>query len=111
MFDKTLFAGMLLAALAFAPAAQAQDLVFTLKNGTSAVMTYFHTSPAGVDDWEEDVLGSDVLGPGESVRVTIADGRSQCVYDMRFEFDEDSGLDITEDTQDLCKLGSYTIHA
>ena len=68
MFDKKLFAGTLLAALAFAPAAQAQDLVFTLKNGTSAVMTYFHTSPAGVDDWEEDVLGKDVLEDGEGAQ-------------------------------------------
>ncbi|MBB4229272.1 hypothetical protein GGD56_003114 [Rhizobium mongolense] len=29
---------------------------------------------------------------------------------MRFEFDEASDLDATEATQDLCQLGSYTIH-
>lgn len=110
MLSKNLIAGAVLAMFAVVPSAQADDLVFTLKNGTSAVMTYFHTSPAGVDDWEEDVLGSDVLGAGESVQVTIADGRTQCRYDMRFEFDEDSGLDVTEDTQNLCELGSYTIH-
>jgi len=94
--------------LAAAPA-QAEDLVFTLRNGTGATLMYFHASPADVDDWEEDILGSDVLGPGQSVRVTIADGRRQCEYDMRFEFDEDSGLDVLKDTQDLCELGSYTI--
>ncbi len=42
--------------------------------------------------------------------ITIADGRSVCKYDMRFEFSEDSNLDTTEDTQDLCELGAYTIH-
>ena len=94
--------------LAAAPA-QAEDLIFTLRNGTQATLMYFHTSPADVDDWEQDVLGSDVLEAGQSVRVTIADGRSQCDYDMRFEFDEDSGLEILEDTQDLCETGSYTI--
>ncbi|KAF1687361.1 hypothetical protein B1992_05145 [Pseudoxanthomonas broegbernensis] len=96
-------------AVAMPAVAQAEDLVFTLENGTGAVVVYFHASPADVDEWEEDVLGSDVLGPGESVSVTIADGRSQCSYDMRFEFDEDSGLEVLEDTQDLCELGRYKI--
>jgi len=89
--------------------ASAEDLVFTLKNGTNSTMTRFYTSPVNVEDWEEDVLGRDVLSPGESVRVTIADGRSVCKYDMKFEFTEDSDLDTTTDTQDLCELGEYTI--
>lgn len=110
MLNKSIFIGAALAAFSFVPSAHAGDLVFTLKNGTSGVLTYFHASPAGVSDWEEDILGSDVLGSGESIKVTIADGRNQCRYDMRFEFDEDSNLEDTEDTQDLCKLGSYTIH-
>ena len=69
-----------------------------------------YTSPVGVNDWEDDVFGKDVLEPGESIDITIADGRSVCKYDMRFEFSEDSNLDTTEDTQDLCELGAYTIH-
>jgi hypothetical protein len=90
-------------------AAKADDLVFTLKNGTNSVMTRFYTSPVSVNEWEEDVLGQDVLSPGESVRVTIADGRKVCKYDMKFEFTEESDLDTTTDTQDLCELGEYTI--
>ncbi|MFU0503129.1 hypothetical protein [Pseudaminobacter sp. NGMCC 1.201702] len=90
-------------------AAQAEDLVFTLTNGTNSVLREFYTSPTGVEDWEEDVLGRDVLNPGESVDITIADGRRVCEYDMRFEFTQDSDLDTTTDTQDLCELGSYTI--
>jgi len=90
--------------------AQADDLVFTLKNATKSTLERFYTSPSGVDDWEDDVFGQDVLEPGQSVEITIADGRRVCNYDMRFEFTEDSNLDTTEDTQDLCKMGSYTIH-
>lgn len=90
--------------------AHAEDLVFTLTNGTNSVLTQFYTSPTGVNDWEADVLGQDVLNPGESAQVTIADGRTVCNYDMRFEFTEDSELDTTTDTQDLCELGSYTIN-
>ena len=102
---------LIIAALALvaAPAA-AEDLTFTLINGTSATMTRFYTSPVGVDQWEEDVFGQDVLGPGESIQITIADGRTVCNYDMRFDFEEGSGLDTTTDSQNLCELGTYTIH-
>lgn len=95
---------------AFPAASFAEDLVFTLKNGTSSVLTNFYASPVGVNEWEDDIFGRDVLGAGETMKITIADGRSVCKYDMRFEFDENSDLDTTEDTQDLCELGEYTIH-
>lgn len=98
------------ALLAFTATAAAEDLTFTLKNGTKSVLTRFYTSPVGVNDWEDDVFGQDVLEPGQSIDITIADGRNVCKYDMRFEFSEDSDLDTTEDTQDLCEMGSYTIH-
>jgi opacity protein-like surface antigen len=106
---RILSAAGLLAVL-FSTSAQAEDLVFTLTNGTSSVLTHFYTSPVGVDSWEGDVFGDHVLEPGASVQLTIADGRTQCEYDMRFEFEESSDLDTTEDSQNLCELGSYTIH-
>jgi hypothetical protein len=89
--------------------ASAEDLVFKLTNGTNSVLTRFYTSPEGVESWEEDVFGREVLEPGQSTRITIADGRDVCTYDMRFEFSDDSDLDTTEDTQDLCELGEYEI--
>ena len=104
-------AGALAGITCFAFSAQAaDDLVFTLKNATNSVITEFYASPSGVDEWEEDILGRDVLNPGESVRVTVADGRRACKYDMRFEFTEDSDLDTTTDTQDFCEMDSYTLH-
>lgn len=90
--------------------ASAKDLVFQLKNGTKSVLTHFYSSPVGVEKWEEDVFGDQVLNPGETIEITIADGRNVCEYDMRFEFAEDSDLDTTTDTQNLCELGEYTIH-
>ncbi|MHC5655330.1 hypothetical protein [Stappia sp.] len=90
--------------------AQAEDLVFTLKNGTNSVLTHFYTSPVGVENWEDDVFGRDVLAPGESIKITIADGREVCEYDMKFEFEDGSDLDTTTDSQDFCEIDSYTIH-
>ncbi len=94
--------------LAFPGLAQADDLVFTLKNGTNSVLNAFYTSPVGTDNWEEDVFGADALAAGESVNITIKDGRRACEYDMRFEFQGDD-LEDMEDTQNLCELGEYTI--
>lgn len=110
--NKILVSAAAIAAGAFMSVvpAQAEDLVFMLTNDTNSTLERFYTSPSGVDDWEDDVFGQDVLEPGQSVKITIADGRRVCKYDMRFEFTEDSDLDTTEDTQDLCKMGSYTIH-
>jgi hypothetical protein len=95
---------------AFSTAAQAEDLVFTLKNDTHSTLTRFYTSPVGVDEWEDDVFGEQVLEPGETIELTIADGRDVCEYDMRFEFEEGSNLETTEAKQDLCQLAAYTIH-
>lgn len=102
----TAVAGLLFAA----GAASAEDLTFTLINGTNSTLTEFYTSPTDVENWEQDVFGKGVLPPGHQVEITIADGRTVCDYDMRFVFDEDSDLDVTEDTQNLCEMGSYTIH-
>ncbi|TNM65009.1 hypothetical protein [Aliirhizobium smilacinae] len=88
----------------------ADDLVFMLTNNTSGTLERFYTSPVGVNNWEEDVFGDDVLEPGESMKITVADGRRVCKYDMRFEFTEESAFEDMEDTQDLCATGSYTIH-
>lgn len=89
-------------------AALAGDVVFTLKNGTKSVVNNFHASPVGVDSWEDDIFGRDALAPGESMKITIADGRRVCNYDMRFEFQGDD-LETLEDQQNLCELGEYTI--
>lgn len=106
----TLVFGGLATLLAFTAAADAEDLVFTLKNKTSGTLERFYTSPVGTKDWEDDVFGDNTLEPGESMKITIADGRRVCKYDMRFEFAKGSGFEDMEDSQDLCAMGSYTIH-
>lgn len=94
--------------LAFPGLAQAEDIVFTLKNGTNSPLNAFYTSPVGTDNWEEDVFGKDALAPGDSFSITIKDGRRACEYDMRFEFQGDD-LEDMEDTQNLCELSEYEI--
>lgn len=84
----------------------AEDLEFVLINQSGFTLTEFYTSPSNVNNWEEDVLGQDVLESGYTVKILIQDGRTQCEYDMRMVFADG---DILEDTIDMCELGSYTI--
>lgn len=86
--------------------AQAEDLVFRLANQSSYDIVEFYASPSDVGNWEQDILGDDILPSGDTVQVTIADGREQCEYDLRFVFEDG---DTTEDTADLCEIGTYAV--
>jgi len=99
--------GAVLALLAVSATASAEDLVFDLKNHSSFDVTEFYASPTGVDDWEDDVLGQDVLAAGDDVEITIGDGRTQCRYDLKFVFDD--GDEVERKKVDLCETGSYTL--
>lgn len=94
------------AALTFSTAAYADNLVFKFINKSDFVVTELYASPSNVSEWEDDILGRDVLGSGESVNVTIADGRRACEYDLRIVFDDG---DVVEDSTDLCETASYTV--
>jgi len=96
-----------LALFAMPAAAQAEDLTFVLTNASSYNITNFYTSPANVGEWEEDVLGEDMMPSGSQVNVTIADGSDQCVYDMKFVFED--GSEFVREEIDLCSLGEYTL--
>lgn len=105
---KYLFGAALAAsALAFLAApAQAEDLSFQLNNRSGYDLYEFYASPTNVSSWEDDILGADILPSGESVEIIIADGRTQCDYDLRMVFVDG---DVLEDTVNLCDTGSYTI--
>jgi len=88
-------------------AAYAEDLMFTLNNNSSRVLTEFHVEDAASKTWGSDILHRDIL-PGESATVTIADGKRTCMYDIRGAFRDGT---VTEDgSLNLCELGSYTYH-
>lgn len=108
MFGAALGAVLICAAVGATAPALAEDLQFTLENQSARNLMVFQTSPTGVENWEEDVLGSYVLPSGHYVSVTIADGRDHCVYDMRFVMEDEAVLEHYE--VDLCELGTYTLY-
>lgn len=92
--------------VAFAAPVAAQDMQFELINTSGYTLMEFYASPSDVGAWEADILGANVLPSGSSGTVNIADGRSQCTYDIRMVFDD--GTDLT-DSVNVCDMGSYTI--
>lgn len=67
----------------------AQD--FVLVNNTGADIYTVNISPSGVNDWEEDILGSDVLENGESVTVTFGLGNT-ALWDIQAIFKDGSSI-------------------
>ena len=83
----------------------ADDIVFTLHNATATDVMEFYASPTSADDWEDDILGEDILGAGESAQVTIQGDRG-CDYDLRAVFADET--EVT-DSLNLCETSDYTI--
>lgn len=94
-------------AIAFlAPAvSSAANRVVTINNKSSGVITAFHASVVGTTNWEEDILGADVLGSGESIDINIDDGSGACKYDLLAKFDD--GAEAISRNLDVCKTDEF----
>jgi hypothetical protein len=103
----TFLASAAVAAAFLVAPAYGQDLVFMLDNQSSGAVQEFYASPVGVDNWEEDILGTDILAAGEASRITIADARDVCEYDLKIVFDD--ATELEERNINLCDTGSYTV--
>ncbi len=65
-------------------AARADPRDFTLVNETSVVIVEAYVSSSAKDTWDEDILGNDVLRPGERFHVTFSNfTEGDCSYDIK----------------------------
>ena len=71
----------LLAANATAAFADPRD--FTLNNGSDVTITHVYVSTVDTKSWEEDVLGVDILPPGDSVDIVFSNFADSCAYDIK----------------------------
>ena len=101
------------AALAFtfvasSASAQTGPLDFTLNNNTDGVVVQIFISVPSTNDWEEDILGADVVGSGDSVHITINDGLDDCEYDVKVVYDDDTP-DLIVMGVDFCAVNGETL--
>src|SRR5579864_3186279 len=67
--------------------AAADQRDFRLHNASRVTILHLYVSPSDTDNWEEDVLGGDVLVPGDYTDISF--GRTadmgECVFDIRVD--------------------------
>lgn len=82
-------------------------LDFTLLSRTGLTIQELYVSPDESDDWEEDVLGRDVLAHNQSVDIKFSRSEKSCDWDLKIK-DED-GDEIEWDSLDLCAASHITL--
>lgn len=96
------------AATTAAPAAVAlrQDRRVSVVNRTGVTMMEFYASSVGQNNWEEDILGSNVLPSGRSVVINIDDGTGYCQYDLKAVFED--GDEVVKYRVNVCEVSNVT---
>ncbi|HBB34077.1 MAG TPA: hypothetical protein DDZ80_07815 [Cyanobacteria bacterium UBA8803] len=79
------------------------DRVFDVINHTNSIMEEFYFQPATEEDWGEDLLGSEVINPGESVSIPV--DSDKCIYDFKAVFEDG---DVLEEEADVCENNDIT---
>ncbi|MEX0924279.1 MAG: hypothetical protein WD489_07900 [Rhodovibrionaceae bacterium] len=87
--------------LAAAPAvAGIQD--FFIHNDGKFAIYYIYISPDYSTEWEEDVLDSDVLMPGDSLEIEMIDYGNHCYFDILIEDSQGNSREYRD--VDLCDV-------
>jgi hypothetical protein len=86
------------------PAIADADKKVKIINETRHKIVRFYASRVGTDNWEEDILGEDVLGIGQSVRINFATG-DYCMYDFKAVFDD--GDSLVKSRVNVCDIDTY----
>ena len=109
MSVKTFGAGLLalLAILAFAAPASAARLNrhVRIHNNTSMDMQKFFASNVSTDDYEEDILGQDVIAAGDTWNINIDDGTGYCKYDLLAVFED--GTRAKQNNVNVCSVSDF----
>ena len=106
---KTVVVASFIAILATSSSASAQNkkLDFELVNQTGLTISEVYVSPSASDDWEEDVLGRDVLPNGQSVNIEFARSETTCSWDLKIVDAEEDAVQWAK--LDLCSANQITL--
>lgn len=106
-FARRALLGAVIAIVAAGTAtASVQDRNVRVHNDTGVTLTHLYSTNSGQADWGGDILGSDVIGAGESVVVDFDDGSGACLFDVRARFADG---DVLEEYQiNVCQVSDLT---
>ncbi|GGL53725.1 hypothetical protein [Wenxinia marina] len=86
-----------------AVAQSTQDI--TVRNRSGMTLVNFWASAQSNNSWENELLGSRVLGNGQNYSMRIRNV-VDCNYDFRMEF---SNGNVVTDVVNICAIDTYTI--
>lgn len=101
---RTTCAALLLAAAT--SAASAANRHVDIVNKTGMAIKHFYASTSGTDDWEEDILGRDVIANGDTFDIDIDDGTGKCKYDFKAVFA--NGQELVRNNINVCQITTFT---
>jgi hypothetical protein len=107
---RIFFFSAIAAGLAFAAPAGAQEAKqdFQLVNKTGYELKALYVAPSKSDDWQDDVLGQDVLGDGQAVNVHFSPKTKTCMFDLKVTYSDDDSNAVWQKV-DLCSVEKITI--
>ncbi|TMM49799.1 hypothetical protein [Qipengyuania marisflavi] len=91
-----------------APAA-ASDEVLTVVNRTGYTIAEMYISPSAANDWEEDVLYSDVLDAGDAWRIDFSNSADTCWWDVKVVYQLD-GEEVFWRNFNFCKISRIELY-
>jgi hypothetical protein len=106
MFNFRSFIPALAVAATLGTTAFAQSEPLRFQNNSSYTVYRIYASPVWNDSWENDLLGNNVLNPGQYLDVTFHNV-TECNYDILIEFAD--GGQFT-DVVNICQVGQYNIN-
>lgn len=106
-FDMTTALAAATLTVGLALPAAANDRRVEVINNTGYTIVEFYGSNTGTSNWEEDILGVDVLAPGESVVINFDDSSGYCMFDVKAVFED--GEEVVRDGLDVCITESFTL--
>jgi len=76
-----------------------------IHNDTGWTMLRFYASNTSRSDWEDDILGDDVLADDASIVMNIDDGTGACLFDFKAEFT--NGQSLVRNNVNVCEIADY----
>lgn len=75
---------------------------FYVRNNSKHHIWYIYVSPSYSNEWEEDVLGSDVLPPNTELSIEMTGYGNHCDFDVKVE--DENGYSQEYFDVDLCSV-------
>ena len=80
---------------------------FVLRNNTGQTITHVYVSAITSNNWEEDLLGSNVLPDRETFRINFNRSEDECNWDIKVNLAD--GTSREERNMNLCRLSEVEV--